>query len=92
LSLWQNRSRSLINDYEKVVEGLHALLRPSEREIHVVEMDVRNGPRRRVEVTLLDPYGEVENLGIGCMPLQSTRDLCADLKANLNGTFNPCRH
>jgi DNA-binding NarL/FixJ family response regulator len=54
---------ALVNDYEIVLEGLRALLKPSEREIHVVEIDVRKGPRRRVDVTLLDTYGEVESLG-----------------------------
>jgi hypothetical protein len=42
---------ALVNDYEIVLEGLRALLRPSERQIHVVEIDVRKKPRRRVDVT-----------------------------------------
>jgi len=54
---------ALVNDYEIVLEGLRALLRPGEREIHVAEIDVKKGPKRRVDVTLLDTYGEVENLG-----------------------------
>ena len=54
---------ALVNDYEIVLEGLRALLRPSEREIQVVEIDVRKKPRRRVDVTMLDTYGEIENLG-----------------------------
>jgi DNA-binding NarL/FixJ family response regulator len=54
---------ALVNDYEIVLEGLRALLKPSGREIHVVELDVRKAPRRRVDVTLLDTYGEVESLG-----------------------------
>jgi DNA-binding NarL/FixJ family response regulator len=54
---------ALVNDYEIVLEGLRALLKPSEREIHVVEIDIKKGPRRRVDVTLLDTYGEVESLG-----------------------------
>jgi DNA-binding NarL/FixJ family response regulator len=54
---------ALLNDYEIVLEGLRALLKPSEREIDVVELDVRKGPRRRVDVTLLDTYGEAESLG-----------------------------
>jgi DNA-binding NarL/FixJ family response regulator len=54
---------ALVNDYEIVLEGLRALLKPSEREIHVVELDVRKAPRRRVDLTLLDTYGEVESLG-----------------------------
>ena len=54
---------ALVNDYEIVLEGLRALLKPSEREIHVVEIDIKKGPKRRVDVTLLDTYGEVESLG-----------------------------
>jgi DNA-binding NarL/FixJ family response regulator len=54
---------ALVNDYEIVLEGLRALLKPSEREIHVVEIDIKKGPRRRVAVTLLDTYGETANLG-----------------------------
>ena len=54
---------ALVNDYEIVLEGLRSLLSPSEPEIHVVELDVRQKPRRRVDITLLDTYGEVESLG-----------------------------
>jgi DNA-binding NarL/FixJ family response regulator len=54
---------ALVNDYEIVLEGLRALLRPSEPEIHVVVIDVRKKPRRRVDVTMLDTYGEIANLG-----------------------------
>jgi DNA-binding NarL/FixJ family response regulator len=54
---------ALVNDYEIVLEGLRALLRPSEPEIHVVEIDIRKKPRRRVDVTMLDTYGEIANLG-----------------------------
>lgn len=63
---------ALVNDYEIVLEGLRALLRPSERQIHVVEIDVRKKPRRRVDVTMLDTYGEIENLG------DRVRSLAAD--------------
>ena len=63
---------ALVNDYEIVLEGLRALLRPSEREIQVVEIDVRKKPRRQVDVTMLDTYGEIENLG------DRVRSLAAD--------------
>jgi two-component system, NarL family, response regulator LiaR len=49
---------ALVNDYEIVVEGLRALLRPYEREISVVELDVKRKPQRPVDVTLFDTYGE----------------------------------
>jgi DNA-binding NarL/FixJ family response regulator len=45
-----------------VLEGLRALLRSSEPEIQVIELDVRKGPSRTVDVTLLDTYGEPESL------------------------------
>jgi two-component system, NarL family, response regulator LiaR len=53
---------ALVNDYMIVLEGLRSLLRFSEPEIHVVEMDVRKKPRRGVDVTLLDTYGELHSL------------------------------
>jgi len=54
---------ALVNDYEIVLEGLRALLKLGEPEVHVVELDVRRSPRRRVDITLLDTYGEVQSLG-----------------------------
>ena len=53
---------ALVNDYMIVLEGLRALLRSSEPEIQVIEIDIRKGPRRRVDVTLLDTYGEIGSL------------------------------
>lgn len=53
---------ALVNDYMIVLEGLRALLSSSEPEIEIVELDVRSRPRRRVDVTLLDTYGELQNL------------------------------
>jgi NarL family two-component system response regulator LiaR len=53
---------ALVNDYMIVLAGLHALLGSDESGIEVIEIDVRKGPRRRVDVTLLDTYGEVESL------------------------------
>jgi DNA-binding NarL/FixJ family response regulator len=53
---------ALVNDYMIVLEGLRALLRLSEPEIRVVEMDVRKGPRRSVDVTLFDTYGVTGSL------------------------------
>jgi DNA-binding NarL/FixJ family response regulator len=63
---------ALVNDYMIVLEGLRALLRSSESEIQVVEMDVRKRPTRGVDVTLLDTYGEVDSLG------DRVRSLAAD--------------
>jgi DNA-binding NarL/FixJ family response regulator len=63
---------ALVNDYMIVLEGLRALLRSSEPEIQVVEIDIRKGPRRGVDVTLVDTYGELESLG------QRVRSLAAD--------------
>ncbi len=50
---------ALVNDYMIVLEGLRGLLQSSEQEIDVVEMDIKATPRRKVDVTLLDTYGEV---------------------------------
>lgn len=54
---------ALVNDYVIVLEGLRSLLNSSEQEIHVIEMDVNRAPRQRVDVTLLDTYGELQTLG-----------------------------
>jgi two-component system, NarL family, response regulator LiaR len=53
---------ALVNDYMIVLAGLRALLESSEPKIEVIEIDVRKRPRRRVDVTLLDTYGEIESL------------------------------
>jgi NarL family two-component system response regulator LiaR len=53
---------ALVDDYVIVLEGLRALLRSSEPEIEVVEIDVRKRPRQSVDVTLLDTYGELDSL------------------------------
>jgi two-component system, NarL family, response regulator LiaR len=49
---------ALVNDFELVLEGLRALLRPYAPGIRVVELDVRATPERTVDVTLFDTYGE----------------------------------
>jgi NarL family two-component system response regulator LiaR len=49
---------ALVNDYEIVLEGLRALLRPYAPGILVVEIDVNTTPARTVDVTLFDTYGE----------------------------------
>ena len=49
---------ALVNDYEIVLQGLHALLRPYAPDIRVVEHDVRRMPESTVDVTLFDTYGE----------------------------------
>jgi NarL family two-component system response regulator LiaR len=63
---------ALVNDYEIVLEGLRALLRPHEPEICVVEVDIDETPRRAVDVTLLDTYGEEMNM------IERVRKLTAD--------------
>jgi NarL family two-component system response regulator LiaR len=54
---------ALVNDYLIVLEGLRALLRSSEPEIEIIEIDIKKEPRQTVDVTLLDTYGELESLG-----------------------------
>ena len=63
---------ALVNDYMIVLEGLRALLRSSEPEIQVVEIDIRKEPRQGVDVTLVDTYGELESIG------ERVRTLSAD--------------
>jgi DNA-binding NarL/FixJ family response regulator len=63
---------ALVNDYEIVLEGLRALLRPYAPGIRVVEIDVDTTPERTVDVTLFDTYGEVGVLR------QRARELASD--------------
>lgn len=53
---------ALVNDYMIVLEGLRALLESSDLDIDVVELDIKKGPKRKVDVTLLDTYGESDTL------------------------------
>jgi NarL family two-component system response regulator LiaR len=53
---------ALVNDYMIVIEGLRALLESRESGIDVVELDIKRGPKRKVDVTLLDTYGEADTL------------------------------
>ena len=54
---------ALVNDYEIVLEGLRGLLRSYGPGIRVVELDVNRRPRRAVDITLLDTYGEEDRFG-----------------------------
>jgi NarL family two-component system response regulator LiaR len=63
---------ALVNDYEIVVEGLSALLRPYDPEICVVELDVKGKPKRAVDVTLFDTFGVESDM------LQRARELASD--------------
>lgn len=53
---------ALVDDYEIVLQGLRALLRPYAPGISVVELDVKMKPARTVDVTLLDTYGETTGM------------------------------
>ena len=53
---------ALVNDYEIVLQGLRALLRPYAPGIRVVELDVQTMPDSTVEVTLFDTYGEASRI------------------------------
>jgi DNA-binding NarL/FixJ family response regulator len=77
---------ALENDYEIVLEGLRALLRPHAPDIRVVEVDIQRPPRRRVDVTLLDTYGEAEDVE------QRVRDLVADTAAGAVVVFSFSDH
>ena len=54
---------ALVNDYRIILEGLRSLLTCSGQEIHVIEIDVKTGLKRGVDVTLFDTYGELQTLG-----------------------------
>jgi DNA-binding NarL/FixJ family response regulator len=63
---------ALVNDYEIVLQGLRALLRPYAPGIRVVELDVGTTPAKSVNVTLFDTYGEAT------APLERVRELASD--------------
>jgi DNA-binding NarL/FixJ family response regulator len=73
---------ALENDYEIVLEGLRALLQPYAPAIRVVEIDIQHPPRRRVDVTLLDTYGEAQDVE------QRVRALVADPTAGAVVVFS----
>jgi DNA-binding NarL/FixJ family response regulator len=51
-------SVALVNDYELVVRGLAAMLEPYRDRVEVVECDIgQNGPRRELDVALIDTFG-----------------------------------
>ncbi len=54
---------ALVNDFEIVLEGLRALLNIYDPGIRVVELDAKRRPRRAVDITLLDTYGEQDGFG-----------------------------
>lgn len=62
---------ALVNDYEIVLDGLRVLL-ASEPGMRAVEVDIKQSPRRAVDVTLLDTYGERQSVGA------RVRDLTTD--------------
>ena len=62
---------ALVNDYMIVLEGLRALLQSSDPEIEIVELDIKTRPRRRIDVTLLDTYGELQDLAARVRSLSS---------------------
>jgi two-component system, NarL family, response regulator LiaR len=76
---------ALENDYEIVLEGLRALLRVAP-DLSIVEIDIRRAPRRRVDVTLLDTYGEAEGAE------QRVGDLVADPAAGAVVVFSFSDH
>ncbi len=49
---------ALINDFELVVLGLESMLEPFRDEVVVVEREVGERPRHRVDVALFDTYGQ----------------------------------
>ncbi len=63
---------ALVNDYEIVLEGLRALLRPYDPAIRVVELDIDEKPESTVDVTLFDTYGEATAMR------ERARDLASD--------------
>lgn len=53
---------ALDNDYDIILEGLRALLARYAPDVRVVEFDIQRVPRRHADVTLLDTYGEDQDV------------------------------
>jgi DNA-binding NarL/FixJ family response regulator len=51
---------ALVNDYEVVVRGLHAMLEPFDGRIEVVELDASVPVNAEVDVTLYDTFSETQ--------------------------------
>jgi DNA-binding NarL/FixJ family response regulator len=83
---------ALVNDYMIVLEGLRSLLKTSEPEIQVVEMDIRKRPKRGVDVTLLDTYGELDNLDDRVRSLGSDPDNGAIVVFSFSDHAQAVRH
>jgi DNA-binding NarL/FixJ family response regulator len=73
---------ALVNDFELIVRGLEAMLEPFSDEIVVLERDVRERPRQRVDVALFDTYGQA---GGG---LARVRALAADARVGAVAVYS----
>ena len=51
---------AIVNDYEVVVRGLHAMLAPFDDRVEVVELDVQEPVRSSVDLTLYDTFSETQ--------------------------------
>jgi two-component system, NarL family, response regulator LiaR len=65
---------ALVNDYMIVLEGLRRLLEVSSPQIQVVELEVNQSPKRKVDITLLDTYGESDDLKSRVKTLSADKD------------------
>jgi len=63
---------AIVNDYQVIVAGLKAMLAPPQYGVDVVELDVQQSPRNKVDVALFDSYGHP---GLG---VHRVRSLVAD--------------
>jgi NarL family two-component system response regulator LiaR len=57
---------AVVNDYEVIVAGVHAMLKPYHERVEVVEIDVDRKPAQIVDVALFDTYGQ-PHLGLGAI-------------------------
>jgi len=77
---------ALVNDYELVLAGLAAMLRPFRDELQVLDHAVERAPDRRVDVSLFDTYGAADD------QLQRVRALADDLYAGAVVVFSFSTH
>jgi DNA-binding NarL/FixJ family response regulator len=77
---------ALVNDYELVLAGLAAMLRPYRDRLVVLEHAVDRAPDRKVDVSLFDTYGAAAD------QLQRVRELAEDPSAGAVVVFSFSTH
>ncbi len=77
---------ALVNDYELVLAGLAAMLRPYREQLRVLDHAVERAPDRKVDISLFDTYGSSAD------QLQRVKELSEDPCAGAVVVFSFSTH